>query len=81
MTNQAYLVAVAQALGPIVDEVVFTGGRVIQEYLAVPAVREPRVTEDADVIVEAATYAEYMAFGERLRARRLPLPRTPRSGS
>lgn len=69
MNNQAYLIAVAHALGPIVEEVVFTGGRVVQEYLAVPAVREPRVTEDADVIVEATTYAEYMAFGERLKAR------------
>ena len=66
MTNREYLIAVAQALGPIADEVVFTGGRVVQEYLAVPALREPRVTEDADVIVEAATYAEYAALGERL---------------
>lgn len=69
MTNREYLIAVAQALGPIADEVVFTGGRVVQEYLAVPALREPRVTEDADVIVEAATYAEYAALGHRLRGR------------
>jgi hypothetical protein len=66
MTNQEYLVAVANALGPLVDEVVFTGGRVVQEYLAIPALREPRVTVDADVIVESATYTEYAAFGERL---------------
>ena len=69
MTNREYLIAVVKALGSLADEVVFTGGRVVQEYQAVPALREPRVTVDADVIVEAATYAEYAAFGERLRQR------------
>lgn len=69
MTNQEYLAAVATALGPIVDEVVFTGGLVVQEYWTVPALREPRATVDADVIVEAATYMEYAAFGKRLGER------------
>lgn len=69
MTNKEYLIAIARALGQLVDEVVFTGGRVVQEYLAVPALREPRVTVDADVIVEAGTYAEYVSFGELLKQR------------
>jgi len=69
MTNQEYLAAVATALGPLVDEVVFTGGLVVQEYWTVPALREPRATVDADVIVEAATYMEYAAFGKRLGGR------------
>ena len=69
MTNQEYLAAVASALGPLVAEVVFTGGLVVQEYWTIPALREPRATVDADVIVEAATYTEYAAFGKRLRER------------
>ena len=69
MTNQEYLAAVASALGPLVAEVVFTGGLVVQEYWTIPALREPRATVDADVIVEAATYTEYAAFGNRLRER------------
>jgi len=69
MTNQEYLAAVANALGPLVEEVVFTGGLVVQEYWTVPALREPRATVDADVIVEAATYVEYTAFGRRLGER------------
>ncbi len=31
MTNQEYLAAVASALGPLVAEVVFTGGLFVQE--------------------------------------------------
>ena len=69
MTNQEYLAAVAGALGPLVAEVVFTGGLVVQEYWTIPTLREPRATVDADVIVEAATYQEYAAFGKRLRER------------
>ena len=70
MTNQEYLAAVASALGPLVEEVVFTGGLVVQEYWTVPALREPRATVDADVIiVEAATYVEYADFGKRLGER------------
>jgi len=69
MTNQEYLAAVATALGPLVDEVVFVGGLVVQEYWTVPALREPRVTVDADVIVEAETYMEYTIFGRRLGER------------
>ena len=69
MTNREYLAAVASALGPLVEEVVFTGGLVVQEYWTVPALREPRATLDADVIAEAATYAEYTAFGRRLGKR------------
>jgi len=69
MTNQEYLAAVASALGPLVEEVVFTGGLIVQEYWTVPALRETRATVDADVIVEAATYMEYAAFGRRLGER------------
>ncbi len=69
MTNQEYLAAVAMALGPLLEEVVFTGGLVVQEYWTVPALREPRATVDADVIVEAATYVQYAAFGKRLGQR------------
>ena len=38
-------------------------------YWTIPTLRETRATVDADVIVEAATYQEYAAFGKRLRER------------
>ncbi|MFT5433345.1 MAG: hypothetical protein ACI9OJ_004051, partial [Myxococcota bacterium] len=69
MTNQEYLVQVAQALGGLTAELVFTGGLVVQEYYTVPAQRQPRVTIDADAICKAASYVEYRAFGERLSAK------------
>ena len=67
MNNREYLRAVVSALGPLANDLVFTGGLVVQEYLTIPAVGAARVTRDADAICQAGTYSEYRQFGERLR--------------
>ena len=69
MDNEEYLASIRTALGPVAEELVFTGGRVVQEYFVVPALDGPRVTLDADAICQARTYVEYEALGTRLRAR------------
>ncbi len=57
-------------LGGLAGEVVFVGGAVVALWISDPAAPTPRVTNDVDVIL-VATYAEYGAFAERLRARDL----------
>lgn len=60
---------VANELGDVRADLVFVGGAVIGLYLTDIQVREPRSTEDVDVICEAMTYVELSRFGERLRGR------------
>jgi hypothetical protein len=49
------------------DELVFIGGVVTGLLVTDPAAGEPRVTLDVDAIAEILSYAEYAAFGDRLR--------------
>lgn len=43
------------------------GGAILGFLITEPGARRPRMTEDADVIVEAATKVEYHAVEQRLR--------------
>ncbi len=59
----------AQALGPLVEEVVFVGGASIELWISDPAAPPTRATDDVDVISAVNTRAGYYRLAERLRAR------------
>jgi predicted nucleotidyltransferase len=65
--NLVMLKNVAQALGEILEKVVFVGGSTTELYADSPAAPEPRPTQDVDCIIEIATYLEYNKFGNVLR--------------
>ncbi|HTB22216.1 MAG TPA: hypothetical protein VK914_05885 [bacterium] len=49
----------AEKLEAILPEPVFVGGATLNLYLGETAFEEPRVTEDVDCVIEAATNLEY----------------------
>ncbi|HVW09237.1 MAG TPA: hypothetical protein VHC90_11685 [Bryobacteraceae bacterium] len=67
-TDSAQVVAVANLLRPILDELVFVGGAITALLISDEGAGPPRTTLDVDAIAEITSYAEYAAFGERLRA-------------
>ncbi len=68
---KAMLVAVAEALGvELRARLVFVGGCTTALYITDPIVLERvRATDDVDLIVDLAGFAEWAALTERLRAR------------
>lgn len=67
-TNLVRLRAVASALSELNDKVVFVGGATVSLYATDLAAAEPRPTDDVDVVVEVATYAEFTSqIEKRLR--------------
>jgi predicted nucleotidyltransferase len=68
---KAMLVAVAEALGvELRARLVFVGGCTTALYITDPIVLEGvRATDDVDLIVDLAGFAEWAALTERLRAR------------
>jgi hypothetical protein len=65
--NRQQLEAAARVLRPILDDLVFLGGRTTGLFLTDPAVAGLRPTKDVDTITEVASYAEYAILSERLR--------------
>jgi hypothetical protein len=61
----------ADALGSIVNEVVFVGGATIPVWVTSPIVPALRATEDVDAVSEAVSYAAFAELEERLRAQGL----------
>lgn len=61
------LIVTARHLRPVLDDLVFVGGAVTSLLVTDEGAGPPRTTFDVDVIAEISTYAEYVAFGERLR--------------
>ncbi|GGF27915.1 nucleotidyl transferase AbiEii/AbiGii toxin family protein [Hymenobacter cavernae] len=60
--------AVAHALGPLRDRVVFVGGATVNLYsMAATATPEPRTTDDVDCIVEVAPRSAFYQLEEELR--------------
>lgn len=57
----------AHMLGDYSDEVIYLGGSVLGFLITDPYSRKARMTDDADVIVEATTKLEYHKVEERLR--------------
>ena len=58
---------VARALGDLRDDVMFVGGAVTPFMVTNPAAPQPRETDDVDIVVDIATYADYVQVNERLR--------------
>jgi hypothetical protein len=68
--NLDQLIAAADALRPLLVELVFAGGCVTGLLITDEAAAEPRGTIDVDVIAEITSYAQYAEFGDRLRSLR-----------
>lgn len=64
-SNIEQLIAAAEALRPLLSELVFVGGAVTT-LLVDEGAGAARPTLDVDAIAEITSYAEYAAFGERL---------------
>jgi hypothetical protein len=60
----------AEALEPVLDEVVFLGGASVTLWITDPGTPPPRPTMDVDVVVEVTTRSAFYAFEERLRSLR-----------
>ena len=58
----------AQALEPVLSDVVFLGGASIVLWITDPAAPAPRPTKDVDVVVEVTSRTSFHAFEERLRS-------------
>ena len=67
-SNLEQLIAAAGLLRPMLEELVFVGGAVTSLLVTDEGAGLPRTTLDVDAIAEITSYAEYAAFGERLRA-------------
>jgi len=67
--NLALLVGMAQAMGPLCDQVVFVGGCATGLLIDNTKLMDVRPTEDVDAIVEVATLAGYHALAEQLMQR------------
>lgn len=77
--NLDQLIAAAEALRPLLPELVFVGGCVTGLLITDQAAGEPRGTVDVDAIAEITSYAQYAEFGERLRS--LGFREDPREGA
>jgi predicted nucleotidyltransferase len=67
-TNREQLIAAALLLRPLLPDLVFVGGSVTCLLVTDEGAGAPRATLDVDAIAQITSYAEYAAFGERLRA-------------
>src|SRR5258708_37909405 len=65
--NLTQLVAAAQKLRPLLDQIAFVGGCVTGLLLSDPAAAPVRPTIDVDAIVAIASYAEFTLLENRLR--------------
>jgi len=66
--NLPLLEEAVHKLAPFLDEIVFVGGVTLGLLITDKAAAPIRGTNDVDVIAEIVTYADYIAFSERLRA-------------
>lgn len=65
--NLAQLLAAAEKLKPLLDQIAFVGGCVAGILITDPGAAPARATLDVDVIVEAASYVKFTALEQRLR--------------
>lgn len=54
-------------LGELAEELVFVGGATTGLFITDEGAADIRTTKDVDAIVEAASYAQYSIFSERLQ--------------
>lgn len=64
--NLALLAGMAQALGPLCEQVVFVGGCATGLLIDNPKLMDVRPTEDVDAIVEVASLAGYHQLADQL---------------
>lgn len=67
-TNLEQLIHTARLLRPMLSDLVFVGGVVTSLLVTDEGIGAPRPTLDVDAIAEITSYAQYAAFGDRLRA-------------
>ncbi len=67
--NLALLIAIAQAMGPLCEKVVFVGGCATGLLVDDAELMDVRPTEDVDAIVEVASLAAYHRVAEGLLER------------
>lgn len=65
--NRAILERVARRITPLLEDVVFVGGQVVELLLTDPAATRVRPTIDVDVVVAAGTLSKYHEIEARLR--------------
>lgn len=65
--NLAQIVAAAEKLAPLLDQIAFVGGCVTGLLVTDPAAAPVRPTLDVDAIVAVASYAEFTVLENRLR--------------
>jgi predicted nucleotidyltransferase len=66
--NLAILELVAQALGPVCENVIFVGGCATGLLLTQERPDRIRITEDVDIVAQALTVHDYHAIEKRVRA-------------
>jgi hypothetical protein len=64
--NRDVLLAVAEQISPLLEEVVFVGGQVAELLITAPEAEHVRPTDDVDIVVPAATKLEYREVERRL---------------
>ncbi len=79
--NIEILEIAVDALGPLVNEVVFLGGCATGLLLTDVAAPPIRATQDVDVITEAASLADYYRLSEQLRERGFTEDQSPEAPS
>jgi predicted nucleotidyltransferase len=67
--NIELLTAIAHAMGPLCEQVVFVGGCATGLLITQTTVADARATEDVDAIVEVTSLAAYHALAGQLAAR------------
>jgi len=65
--NLEILKIAAVKLRPVLEELVFIGGSIIELFITDKAAMDIRETKDVDVIVETLTYSGYINFTDRLK--------------
>lgn len=66
--NLELLRSVARLLRPMLDDLVFVGGCTTALLITDPGAADVRPTYDVDSIAEISSYAQYVAFSQRLRS-------------
>jgi len=66
--NIELLSRVARRLAPLLTEIAFVGGSVMELYVTSPVSEKVRPTADTDVVCEVTSRGEYRALGDRLQA-------------
>jgi predicted nucleotidyltransferase len=72
--NLSLLIGMAQAMGPLCDQVVFVGGCATGLLVDDASLMDVRPTEDVDAIVEVASLAAYHLMAEQLMKRGFKQP-------